>query len=79
MTTLFGSFREGEKLRKEVEEAKKEAIEANEKNKILSNELESAKKETRIMERALERFLELAGLDGYKVSDLIMDEVYRFN
>lgn len=79
LTTLFGSFREGEKLRKEVEEAKKEAIEANEKNKILSNELESAKKETRIMERALERFLELAGLDGYKVSDLIMDEVYRFN
>lgn len=43
LISLFGSFSEGKKLRKEVEEAKKEAIEANEKNKTLSNELESAR------------------------------------
>ncbi|KMS99681.1 hypothetical protein BVRB_1g021640 [Beta vulgaris subsp. vulgaris] len=77
VTSLFGSFSEGEKFRKEAEaskneasEAKKEANEVKEKNEALSNTVRGLEKKSRLMERALEAFMNLA---GYNMSDLNMD------
>lgn len=79
VTSLFGSFSEGEKFRKEAEaskneasEAKKEANEVKEKNEALSNTVRGLEKKSRLMERALEAFMNLA---GYNMSDLNMDAV----
>ncbi|XP_057252380.1 uncharacterized protein LOC104898453 [Beta vulgaris subsp. vulgaris] len=77
VTSLFGSFSEGEKFRKEAEaskneasEAKKEANEVKEKNEALSNTVRGLEKKSRLMERALEAFMNLA---GYNMSELNMD------
>ncbi|CAH9139115.1 unnamed protein product [Cuscuta epithymum] len=83
ITSLYGPFREGEKLRKEAEEAKKEAYEAkkeaseaNEKNKTLTKELNSFKNEVRVMKGVMEKFFNLMGGD---FSKLIANEVHKEN
>ncbi|CAH9136297.1 unnamed protein product [Cuscuta epithymum] len=79
ITSMYGSFSEGEQLRKEAEEAKKEAneakkeaFEANEKNKVLTKEVKRFKSEMKNMKGCMEKFLNIM---GYDISDLITNEV----
>ncbi|KMT05920.1 hypothetical protein BVRB_7g165010 [Beta vulgaris subsp. vulgaris] len=70
ITSLYGSFSEGEKLRKEANEAKneaneakKEANEATVKNKILNRKVKGLKKQMEVIyKRVHEKFYENLGL-----------------
>ncbi|CAH9143779.1 unnamed protein product [Cuscuta epithymum] len=83
ITSMYGSFSEGEQLRKEAEEAKKEAneakkeaYEANEKNKVLTKEVKRFKGEMKNMKGCMEKLLDIM---GYDISDLITNEVDEEN
>ena len=79
ITSLFGGFSESEKFRKEAEEAKieaskakKEMVEANEKNALLVKELEGIKKENKITRYYLEKFVNDL---GYDLAEFDMEQV----
>ncbi|KAL2921351.1 Autonomous transposable element EN-1 mosaic protein, partial [Bienertia sinuspersici] len=81
ITSLFGGFSECEKLRKEADkamneaaEAKKEAISANEQNKILTMKLKDVERENKVTRHFLEKFLNTI---GYNLSDFNMDEDFE--
>ncbi|KAL2928710.1 Immunoglobulin-like and fibronectin type III domain-containing protein 1, partial [Bienertia sinuspersici] len=78
ITSLFGGFSECEKLRKEADkamnEAKKEAISANEQNKILTKKLKDVKRENKVTRHFLEKVLNTI---GYNLSDFNMDEDFE--
>ncbi|KAL2900927.1 Heat stress transcription factor A-3, partial [Bienertia sinuspersici] len=82
ITSLFGGFSECEKLRKEADkamyeaaEAKKEAISANEQNKILTQKLKDVERENKVTRHFLEKFLNTL---GYNMSEFNMNEVINF-
>ncbi|XP_056685212.1 uncharacterized protein [Spinacia oleracea] len=68
ITSLYGSFSEGEKLRKEANEAKIEAKEANEKNEALTKEMKVMKKNMELMKGFMGKIFDRLGFD--------MDELY---
>ncbi|KAL2903935.1 Protein Turandot F [Bienertia sinuspersici] len=81
ITSLFGGFSECEKLRKQADkamneaaEAKKEAISANEQNKILTKKLKDVERENKVTRHFLEKFLNTI---GYNLSDFNMDEDFE--
>ncbi|KAL2905423.1 Phosphate acyltransferase [Bienertia sinuspersici] len=81
ITSLFGGFRECEKLQKEADkamneatEAKKDAVSANEQNKILTKKLRDVERENKVIRHYLEMFLNTL---GYNLSEFNMDEDYE--
>ncbi|KAL2922911.1 Stress response protein nst1 [Bienertia sinuspersici] len=97
IASLFGGFRECEKLRKEADkvmnkapEAKKEAISANEQNKIRIKKLKDVERENKIRIKKLkdvERenkvtrhyFDEVPEYLDYNLSEFNIDEVINFS
>ncbi|KAL2925599.1 Anillin [Bienertia sinuspersici] len=81
ITSLFGGFSECEKLRKEADkvmnkapEAKKEAISANEQNKIRIKKLKDVERENKVTRHYFDEVLEY--LD-YNLSEFDMDENFE--
>ncbi|KAL2904454.1 Heat stress transcription factor A-3 [Bienertia sinuspersici] len=78
ITSLFDGFSECVKLRKEADkamdeaaEAKKESINANEQNKILTKKLKDFERENKVTRHYLEKLLNTL---GYNLSEFNMDE-----